>query len=478
MSDSKLKIAFIVSEVEDIIKTGGLADVAKALPLAYEALGHEVCIVMPAYQVVIDQFNLTQHGEFTSSMRQFKRYEHDLGNVKVHLIGHTCFDREGLYAENNVAYSDNGERFGLFSAAVIDVLQAVNFQPDIMHCNDWHTGLVPFFVKHNQQQFAEGFFANTKTALTIHNAAFQGSFELHEIPMMQPYHQALHFDQHPHINMMKVGIAHADKITAVSPTYAQEILTDLGGHGLHYVLQNRSSDLKGILNGCDYSQWDPTTDPFIPAHFDINDLSGKAKCKAALQAKAGFTDSLDTPLIGMVCRLTAQKGFDYIVPILRDLMAHNLGLVIVGTGDPLVCQQLADVSRMHPTKFKFIHGFEPELAHLVEAGSDFFLMPSEFEPCGLNQMYSLAYATLPIVRNVGGLSDTVVGIDQNPQEATGFVFDSPSPEALLICIRRALLLYREQPDLFVTMQKRAMETKFTWSDAAIQFEALFQRALH
>lgn len=468
-----MKIAFIVSEVEDIIKTGGLADVAKALPLAYAALGHEVVIVMPAYKTVIDQFNLHSHGEFNSSHQQFTRYEYQLGAVKVHLVGHACFNRAGLYAENNVAYTDNGERFGLFSAAVIDILQVVDFQPDMMHCNDWHTGLVPFFVKHNKTQFAEGFFAHTKTTLTIHNAAFQGSFNLHEIPMIENYHQALHLNLNPHINMMKIGITYADKITAVSPTYAQEILTNLGGHGMHLCLQNRSSDLKGILNGCDYTQWDPSTDPFIDAHYDVNDLSGKAICKQALQAESGFADEPKTPLIGMVCRLTAQKGFDYILPILGELMQHNLQLTIVGTGDPYVCHQLADLSRVHPTKFKFIEGFKPELAHLVEAGSDFFLMPSEFEPCGLNQMYSLAYGTLPIVRNVGGLSDTVVGIDQNAHDSTGFMFTDPEPIALLICIRRALLLYLEQPDQFLQMQKRAMHTKFTWEKAAKEFEVLF-----
>lgn len=478
MPDKKMNIAFIVSEVEDIIKTGGLADVAKALPLAYAARGHEVCIVMPAYKVVIDQFNLEPQSEFTSSAHQFKYYEHDLGNVKIHLIGHRCFDRDGLYAENNMAYPDNGERFGLFSAAVIDLLQNINLPLDIMHCNDWHTALVPFFVKHHQHQFVQGFFAHTKTVLTIHNAAFQGSFAVDDMPMLMPYHQALDCQQHTHINMMKIGIAHADKITAVSPTYAQEILTELGGHGLHHVLQNRSADLTGILNGCDYSQWDPSNDPFIPAHFEQNNLTGKAKCKAALQAKAGFILAPNTPLIGMVCRLTTQKGFDYILPILGDLLDHNLGLVIVGTGDPFICQQLADLSRVHPDKFKFIHGFEPELAHLIEAGSDFFLMPSEFEPCGLNQMYSLAYGTLPIVRNVGGLSDTVIGIDQNPNQATGFVFDAPAPDALLTCVRRALLLYLEQPEQFKTMQLRAMQTKFTWADAAQEFEVLFLKTIH
>ncbi len=473
-----MKIAFIVSEVEDIIKTGGLADVAKALPLAYSASGHDVVIVMPAYQQVINDLGLVEQGEFVSSGQTFTRYVYQLGTVTVLLAGHSSFNRAGLYAENNIAYSDNGQRFGLFSAAVIDLLQAADFRPDIMHCNDWHTGLVPFFVKHNQAQFSEGFYAQTKTVLTIHNAAFQGAFELDQIPMIQPYHDALHLDVNPHINMMKIGIAHADKITAVSPTYAQEILTDLGGHGLHLVLQNRSSDLKGILNGCDYSQWDPSNDPLIPAHYSVDDLSGKAQCKQALQIASGFADSPATPLIGMVCRLTAQKGFAYILPILADLMQHNLQLTIVGTGDPYVCQQLADLSLVHPTKFKFIHGFEPKLAHLVEAGADFFLMPSEFEPCGLNQMYSLAYGTLPIVRNVGGLSDTVIGLDQNPQAATGFVFSTPQPNALLVCIRRALLLYIEQPERFLAMQKRAMLTKFTWDKAANEFTALFKSALN
>ena len=477
-----MKIAFVVSEVEDIIKTGGLADVAKALPLALQAMGHEVCIIMPGYQKVLaSQAPLENIATTTQTHSAFKLFKTNLQDVPVYLVGHAYFDRKDLYAENNVAYEDNGQRFAFFSHSITEVLQAVDFIPDIVHCNDWHTALTPFFIKqhtmaaHTAQ--IPALFANTKTILTIHNAAFQGIFRASEIAELNPFHHAVLLDHLGEINMLKVGIHYADKITSVSPTYAQELLTDLGSHGLHLALQNRSIDLQGILNGCDYTQWNPETDEHIPAHFSIADMSGKDVCKKALQEEFNLPTSPNVPVFGMVCRLTQQKGFGYIVPILGQLMQHDIQIVIVGTGEPFVCQQLRDFAQIHPEKFAFLEGFKPELAHLVEAGSDFFLMPSEFEPCGLNQMYSLAYGTLPIVREVGGLKDTVVGIDTNALKATGFSFDKPYPDALLTCIRRAILLYLEHPETYRLMQERAMRTKFTWTKAAEEFVHLYEVAL-
>jgi starch synthase len=475
-----MKIAFVVSEVEDIIKTGGLADVAKALPVALKGLGHDVCIIMPGYQKVLAKLE-SLHNIPISTMgdSSFKLFEVALQGIPVYLVDHPYFDRPELYAENNVAYSDNGQRFAFFSHTVTDVLQAVNFIPDIIHCNDWHTALTPFFIRQHttaaQMASLPAVFANTKTVLTIHNAAFQGIFSVNDIAELAPYHHALLLDHHGDVNMLKVGIHYADKITAVSPTYATELLTDLGSHGLHFALQNRSTDLAGIINGCDYTQWDPTTDPLLPKNYSVADMSGKADCKQALQSQFGLPTVSSIPVFGMVCRLTQQKGFGYILPILGQLMQHNIQVVIVGTGEPFVCQQLSDFAKVHPDKFAFLEGFEPELAHLIEAGSDFFLMPSEFEPCGLNQMYSLAYGTLPIVRKVGGLKDTVTGIDDDPTCATGFSFAEPEPQALLTCLRRAILLYLEHPKMYREMQERAMHTKFTWENSARDFVRLYQQ---
>lgn len=477
-----MKIAFVVSEVEDIIKTGGLADVGKALPLALKALGHDVRIIMPGYRKVIAGLNAPQ--TITTHVHEHSQcdlYTTALEDVPVYLVGHDYFDRDDLYAQNNQAFADNGSRFAFFSQAVLDVLQAIEFYPDVLSCHDWHTGLTPFFLQqHNAGCHAASIpsvFAHTKSVISIHNAAFQGVFGYDQIPHLAPFGHQLHAHDHDVINMLKLGIIYADKITAVSPTYAQELLTHLGSHGLALQLQNRAMDLKGILNGCDYTQWDPQTDPTLPAHYSADDLSGKTQCKKSLQEAFDLPLDPNVPMFGMVCRLTKQKGFDYLMPILSQLMQHKMQLVIVGTGDPYVCKQLADFHAVHPTKFAFFEGFSHELAHLVEAGADFFLMPSEFEPCGLNQMYSLAYGTLPIVRAVGGLKDTVIGLDQQRHEATGLSFAAPEPQDLLHTIRRALLLYREAPEEYSAIQQRAMRVRFTWEASAQQYELLFKQML-
>jgi starch synthase len=477
-----MKIAFVISEVEDIVKTGGLADVGKALPQALTDMGHDVRIFMPGYAGVVA--GLTPLKTIRTHVKHHPQctvYQTTIADVPVYLVGHEYFDRPELYAESNQAYEDNGQRFAFFAQAVLDVIQAVDFIPDIISCHDWHTGLTPFFVQqHNANMQAAGllpYFGATKTTISIHNAAYQGVFPYHEIVSIEPYVGLLHAHDQHNINMLRLGIAYADKITTVSPTYAKELLTHLGSHGLATQLQSRAMDLKGILNGCDYTQWDPATDKLIKMNYDHTDLSGKLHCKKDLQLRFDLPVLSDTPVLGMVCRLTGQKGFDYLMPILGQLMRHDMQLVIVGTGDPYVCKQLKDYQRVHPQKFSFIEGFSNDLAHIVEAGADFFLMPSEFEPCGLNQMYSLAYGTLPIVRAVGGLKDTVTGVDEMPHVATGFVFEEPDPLALLTTIRRALLLYREAPQEYLEMQLRAMGIRFTWLDAAMEYEKLFAQLL-
>ena len=471
-----MNIVFAISEVEDIVKTGGLADVGKALPIALNAMGHEVTIVMPYYKEIADKYKLADACGPQTLFSEGKVYHYNIKQLHWHGLNilfidyPEYFDRDGLYTNGYEAYADNGERFSFFSGCVLSALQAVSLQPDIIHCHDWHTAMLPFFMAHEKS----GFFADTKTVFTIHNAAFQGVHQLQDIPYLR-HHPAILGQVHGgYINMLQSGIEFAHKITTVSPNYAQELLTDLGSHGLHDRLVTRANDLSGILNGCDYTQWNPLTDNFLPENYDVENLSGKQTCKRVLQEKAGLPASPSTPVIGMVCRLTEQKGFGYIVPILDSLMAHNLQIVIVGTGDPKVCMDLGEYAHNHPKQFAFINGFSVEHAHLVEAGADFFLMPSQFEPCGLNQMYSLAYGTMPIVRSVGGLKDTVVDLEHNPHSATGFVFDEPLPSALLSCIRRALLFYYENPPAFREMQMRGMKTRFTWEKSAQDYLSLYE----
>ncbi len=386
-----------------------------------------------------------------------------------------------MYAENNQAYTDNGERFAFFSAACLDMLPKLGFQPDIVHANDWHTGLVPFLLKHRYGN--EAFFANTRSVISIHNAVFKGVFSYDDVQCLPEFHSRNVPDaavSATHITMLKAGVMNADKINAVSPTYAEELKTELGSHGMAWEFQQRADDLVGILNGCDYSAWNPETDSSLPLNYKANRQSmvrGKNACKRALQEKLGLEAS-DCAMFGMVCRLTQQKGVHYLLPALADFLKHDVQVVVVGTGDPILAAQLRDVSAQFANKLVFVEAYDNELAHLVEAGSDFFLMPSEFEPCGLNQIYSMAYGTLPIVRGVGGLKDSVNDYDADLEEATGFVFYEPTPQALLLTMLRALLLYAQSPNEVRRVQLHAMQKDFCWRKAAEEYLQLYRAALN
>ncbi|MBT0586895.1 glycogen synthase GlgA [Alteromonas oceanisediminis] len=475
-----MRVAFAVSEVEDLVKTGGLADVGKCLPIALKSLDVDVRIIMPLYKSIADTHPLVdacpaQSFRYGTTRYTFQVKQLELHGVIVYFID--CpdyFHREGIYSDGYEAFADNGQRFAFFALSVLHALSNIGFIPDILHCNDWHTALIPFFMRSTTCAEIIDEFAATRSILTIHNAAFQGVYAYRDVPILAEHSGHLPCGENDYANYLQAGLASCDFVTTVSPNYASELLTNLGSHGLSALLSKRPSKLRGILNGCDYSQWDPSTDNHIQHHYSVDSMAGKASCKTALQQRANLPIAEKTPLIGMVCRLTEQKGFGYILPILKRLLQHNVQLVIVGTGDPSVVQQLSELSSLYSTKFAFIQGFSNQDAHWVEAGSDFFLMPSQFEPCGLNQMYSLAYGTLPIVRGVGGLKDTVVDVEAEPHRATGFMFEAPQPEALLHCIRRALLCYHESPETFAALQQTAMRTRFTWQQAAADYRALYE----
>lgn len=478
-----INVWFVVSEAEGLVKSGGLADVAKALPKALTELGHQAAIVLPGYRTiagkdsapVIMDTELTHWPHIRYQVRQT-----ELDGVAVYLID--CaqyFNRDQLYAEGNQAYADNGERFGFFSSACLDVLPKLGIKPDIIHANDWHTGLVPFLLKTRYQD--DGYFEDIKSVLTIHNAIFKGIFSYHQLEVIPELNlSGMEFLQygHDHISMLRAGIAFADKVNAVSPNYASELLTPLGSHGLVDDFVHRARDLHGIVNGCDYSEWNPKTDAYLPQTYSDEAQSlrqGKAASKTALQNELQLPQR-DTPMFGMVCRLTHQKGFHYILPILEQFLRNDVQLVIVGTGEPEVAAKLHKIAAAHSDKFAFVEAYSNRFAHLVEAGSDFFLMPSEFEACGLNQIYSMAYGTLPIVREVGGLKDTVQDYDKYPGQATGFGFHEPSPEALLITMQRALLFYLQHPDEMLRVQQRAMCRDFSWRESALEYVKMYQLA--
>lgn len=477
-----MNIVFAISEVEGLVKTGGLADVGKALSIALADQDHEVSVFLPYYaalkslDILGEAENITLEEPLFSESRvyNFNLLKASWQGVTLYLVDYPeYFDRDGLYGDAYHAYEDNGERFSFFSGAILHSLYHLNIKADIIHCHDWHTGVLPFLLHNNPDEF----FAETKSIITIHNAAFQGVVQLESIPFLRHHPEVLSQVHGGYINMLQMGILFATKITTVSPNYANELLTDLGSHGLHACLQQRKDDLVGILNGCDYTAWNPKTDVYLNQHFDVESLQNKSDCKTDLQHTFSLPESSRIPVIGMVCRLTDQKGFGYLLPILPKLLKHNIQLVIAGTGDPAVCMELNTLAEENPEKFAFFNGFSEEMAHKIEAGSDFFLMPSQFEPCGLNQMYSLAYGTLPIVRGIGGLKDTVVDLHEKPESATGLVFYEPSSAALLACVRRALLFYHEFPDLMQQTQIRGMQTKFTWESSTIEYLSLYKSVM-
>ncbi len=475
-----MNILFVSSEVEDLAKTGGLADVAKALPIALNGIGHDVRVVTPLYRGTANiehakrilenvELKVGDHSYFYSVHEVFSN------GVRVYLIDHGDFyDRAGLYSDTYEAYSDNGERFAFFSMAALHVAHLLNFKMDIVHCNDWHTAIIPYLMKKHWKD--EPCFKHAKSVFTVHNGAFQGMFNIDSVPFLLNLGLDYEHVHHGMVNFVKMAIKCADKIVAVSPSYANELQTDLGSHHLGDLFRSRGGDISGVLNGCDYSQWDPSTDSLLPARYTDDDMSGKAACKAALQEESSLPVDGSIPIIGMVCRITDQKGFHYLLPIIENILHHNVQIILCGSGDPAVVEQLAALSEKHRNKFYFLNDFSLRFAHLITAGSDFFLMPSLFEPCGLNQMYSLAYGTLPIVRAVGGLKDTIVDYETDIHKANGFVFNRPEPEELLSCILKALLFYHEYPEVFKAIKKRAIQTRFNWHDAALQYQDVYFKA--
>lgn len=482
---SNLKILFAVSELAGIVKTGGLADVAGALGPVMRKRKHDVRVVMPAYQQALAKLktNVVATGEavLSESCRfGFAIHESEFDGMPIYLIEHNrYFDRPDLYTFKGEGFGDNSERFAFFCKAALESCQLLEFQPDIVHCHDWQSALLPYFLKKELRKDKNTFFADTKTVLTIHNGAYQQHTDIGLLDNLGIDGSDFHsnaFEDHGQINLLKGGIAFADKITTVSEQYAKELLTEMGSHGLAHILKQREQDFCGILNGCDYQHWSPFRDKLIPAKFSPKRMTGKAKCKRALQERMGLPEQPDTPMFGAISRLTIQKGFDYLIPALWEFLQHDVQIVLLGSGNQETTRQLCQLADAYPEKCKFYDGYNNELAHWIEAGSDFFLMPSLFEPCGLNQMYSMKYGTLPIVRAVGGLRDSVTGYRELRKKATGFVFDHPDTHELLECMYLAADVYGNKP-VMKQLITNAMSQSFTWDLAARQYLKVFRSAL-
>ncbi|MCC7539501.1 MAG: glycogen synthase GlgA [Deltaproteobacteria bacterium] len=475
-------VLFAVSECAPFVKAGGLGDVAGALPVALAALGHDVRVVMPRYDVV-PLYGMQMHpaplavplgaGEAWCAVYETRLPGSD---VPVYMLDHHgLFGRGYLYDPPGSYAHDNLARFAFLSRGALQLCKHLGWIPDVVHVHDWPTALVPVLLNTVERA---GPFAKTASVLTIHNLAHQSKFPAHDLALTQIPASEMRADSLEDfggINPLKGGLYHATKITTVSPTYAKEIRTPEGGAGLHQVLDFRGADLIGILNGIDESVWDPRTDPHVAAHFDPDDLSGKALCKAALQRELGLPVRADVPLFGSVGRLSFQKGTDVLLAAIHRILELDIQMALLGSGDPTTERVLDSLSR-RGDRFRAYVGFHEGVAHRIEAGADVFVMPSRFEPCGLNQMYSQRYGTLPLVRATGGLEDTVVNYDAVTGEGTGFKLHDLTEDALVDTIAWAAATYRDSPDAFRTMQRRAMRQPFGWDRAAAQYADVYRWA--
>lgn len=477
-----MDILFLTTEFQGIVKTGGLADVAKALPKELALMGHNIKVVLPLYASAKNTDNLELVGEYDLTVRDhppmhYRVFKRLYNNIFVWFIDYPhYFDRNSLYDENSVAYSDNGERFTFFTICAMEICIHQNFRPYIVHCNDWHTAIAPFLLKTRYSETPV--FENTRSVITVHNGSFQGVFDraqLWLVPEIYEHYNEFIMQGMSYINLLKCGVFYADEINTVSPGYAQELTTYLGGHGMAKNYSSRADHLRGIVNGCDYTDWDPITDTLIPFNYSADHLESKNLCKHILQRKLGL-DINDFPLFGMICRLTEQKGLNILLPILEKFLVHKINLIIIGTGDVGFSQQLKDIASRHTDRMVFINSYDEILAHMTEAAADFFLMPSLYEPCGLNQMYSMSYGTLPIVRAVGGLKDTVIDYDHDRNHASGFVFELPDPIDFLSTLRRALLFYLQETDEYKRVQINAMHTRYYWYQSATQYVKMYEDA--
>jgi starch synthase len=484
-SSELMRLLLASSEVHPYSKSGGLADMVGALAKALGRAGHEVGVVTPLYRGIREKFlniawldyslNLLLGAEWVQA--QVFTLQPGTGVTIYFVDCPRLYDRAGLYNENHADYPDNAQRFIFFSKCVAHLARYLALRPEIVHVHDWQTALVPLLILH--QKSREGWNTAPRTCLTIHNLAYQGNYSREtysftNLPL--DYFRPDGTEFWGFFSLLKTGISFADLLTTVSPRYAREITTAVLGCGMDDALRGRKNSLVGILNGVDYEEWNTTHNPNLPHPYSAANLAGKAAIKADLQKELGLPVAPNTPLFASITRLAHQKGIDIEMGALEEMLAADLQFILLGSGEPQFERAFRNLTKRFPRKTAVRIGFNHTLAHHIEAGADFFLMPSRYEPCGLNQMYSLRYGTIPIVRVTGGLDDSVTDITEDLDRADGIKFFEYSARALAKAVRKALVLY-QQPDLFDHMRRNAMKSDFSWDRTCHEYVREFERLL-
>ncbi len=486
-TESPMKVLLITSECAPFAKVGGLGDMVAGLAKSLRQLGHDARIVLPLYSF-IDRKKFGLHIVGSHCVHMGGNIEHWVGLHETQMDGsvpvwfveyESYFGRLGLYDGAQGHYTDNAYRYAMLSKAALQICKDRQWIPQIMHAHDWPSALVPVFLKTWDRVLSP--LSETASVLTIHNIGYQGVYPPDVLPYIGVSGDHFHpgaLEDHGKINLLKAGINYADAITTVSPTHAQEILQPEGGMGMAPFLNNRRADLAGILNGADYSHWDPATDPLLPAQYTAGNLAGKAACKTVLQAQLGLAERSDLPVFGIVSRFATQKGFTLLREALpAALQQMQFQLVVLGNGDTDTENYFRWLQQTNPGRVGAFLGFNNELSHLIEAGSDFFLMPSLYEPCGLSQIYALRYGTLPIVRATGGLDDTVINYNEATGTGTGFKFILPTAQALFDTMGWAVSTWFDRPQHIAKLRQQAMAQNFSWENSATQYVQTYQHAI-
>ncbi|TFH01233.1 MAG: glycogen synthase GlgA [Calditrichales bacterium] len=482
------KVWYLASEVSPFAKTGGLGDVTGAFPKALKNANQEVRVIMPKYKSInerkyilrevirLKEIPVTING-VTRTINVKSAFLPD-SKVQIYFIEiPELYGRSGLYTDSGTGkdFEDNAERFAFFCKGALETLKILSWRPDIIHCNDWQTALAPYYLKTMYKD--DEFLHDIKTVFTIHNFSYQGIFDKDIASNLEiaetDVNEGSAFEHSGNLNLMKGAITYSDVITTVSEAYAGEILSNPKfSYGLEKILQEKKDQFAGVINGVDYSVWSPGVDKFLPFKYSDADMAGKEQNKQALLSRVNMEYSENTPVIGMISRIVEQKGYGILMDVMDELMGLNVQLVMLGTGDSNIEEKIQAFQKKYPKQISLNQAFDETLAHMIEAGSDMFLMPSDYEPCGMNQMYSLKYGTIPVVNNVGGLKETITDYDMENKTGNGFVMQKYSGKELIRTIKRALKLYKKKED-WSELQVSAMQEDFSWDKSSEKYLDLY-----